>query len=187
MHRKKRSFFHSILFRISFWILLPGIAGMLLVAYFVGIQMKYQIEKQIMEEMQRVRDNSLLYVQQTLLLKDSRMDADSFKLYKNEIEKQLSNAGYREALLCSPEGTLLAGDSKVFEFEVYFSMPVNLNGKFIGIISSFFDYGGLYRRQLDTVQRMVWITVAVFALICLIIWFTVYRILLPIRAESGGQ
>lgn len=211
MHRKKRSFFHSILFRISFWILLPGIAGMLLVAYFVGIQMKYQIEKQIMEEMQRVRDNSLLYVQQTLLLKDSRMDADSFKLYKNEIEKQLSNAGYREALLCSPEGTLLAGDSKVFELrkeqedftrakeqksaflvrygnggqcEVYFSMPVNLNGKFIGIISSFFDYGGLYRRQLDTVQRMVWITVAVFALICLIIWFTVYRILLPIRRLS---
>ncbi len=211
MHRKKRSFFHSILFRISLWILLPGIAGMLLVAYFVGIQMQYQIEKQITEEMQRVRDNSLLYVQQTLLLEDSRMNAVSFKLYKNEIEKQLNNAGYREVLLCSPEGTLLAGDAKDFELrkeqedfirareqesaflvrygnggqcEVYFSMPVNLNGQFIGIISSFFDYGELYRGQSDTIQRMVWITVAVFTLICLIIWFTVYRILLPIRRLS---
>ncbi len=211
MYRKKRSFFHSILFRISLWILLPGIAGMLLVAYFVGIQMQYQVEKQITEEMQRVRDNSLLYVQQTLLLKDSRMDAASFKLYKNEIEKQLSNAGYREVLLCSPEGTLLEGDAEVFELrkgqedftrakgqesaflvrygnggqcKVYFSMPVNLNGKFIGIISSFFDYGELYRGQSDTIQRMVWIMVAVFTLICLIIWFTVYRILLPIRRLS---
>ena len=211
MYQKKHSFFHSILFRISLWILLPGIAGMLLVVYFVGIQMQYQIEKQITEEMQRVRDNILLYVKQTLLLRDSRMDAVSFKLYKNEIEKQLSNAGYREVLLCSPEGMLLAGDSKVFELrkeqedfirakeqesaflvrygnggqcKVYFSMPVNLNGQFIGIISSFFDYGELYRGQSDTIQRIVWTTVVVFILICLVIWFTVYRILLPIRRLS---
>lgn len=211
MHRKKRRFFQSILFRISLWILLPGIVGMLLVAYFVGIQMQYQIEKQITEEMQRVRDNSLLYVRQTLLLTDSSMDAAGFKLYRDEIEKQLSNAGYREVFLCDPEGTLLAGDSKVFELrkdqedfarakeqesallvrygnsgqcEVYFSMPVNLNGKFIGIISSFFDYGELYEGQSDTVERMIWITVAVFTLISLIIWFTVYRILLPIRRLS---
>ncbi len=211
MHRRKRSFFHSILFRISLWILLPGIAGMLLVAYFVGIQMRYQIEKQITKEMQRVCDNSLLYVRQTLLLKDSRMDAVSFKRFRSEIEKQLSNAGYREILLCDPEGTLLAGDLKAFELrkeqedfirakgqesaflvhygdsgqcEVYFSMPVNLNGQFIGIISSFFDYGELYRGQSDTIERMVWITVVVFTLICLIIWFTIYRILLPIRRLS---
>ncbi len=211
MHRKKRSFFHSILFRISLWILLPGIAGMLLVVYFVGIQMQHQIEKQITEEMQRVRDNSLLYVRQTLLLKNSRMDAISFKMYKNEIEKQLSNAGYREIFLCGPEGTLLEGDLKAFELrkeqedfirakeqesaflvhygssgqcEVYFSMPVNLNGQFIGIISSVFDYGELYRGQSDTIERMVWIAVVVFTLICLIIWFTIYRILLPIRRLS---
>ena len=157
MHRKKRSFFHSILFRSSLWIVLPGIAGMFLVAYFVGIQMRYQIEKQITEEMQRVRDNSLLYVQQTLLLNDSRMDAVSFQLYKNEIEEQLRNAGYDGIFLCSPEGALLAGDAGAFalrkeqedfarageqesafvicygkggQCEVYFSMPVNLNGQF---------------------------------------------------------
>ncbi len=211
MHRKKRSFFHSILFRSSLWIVLPGIAGMFLVAYFVGIQMRYQIEKQITEEMQRVRDNSLLYVQQTLLLNDSRMDAVSFQLYKNEIEEQLRNAGYDGIFLCSPEGALLAGDAGAFalrkeqedfarageqesafvirygkggQCEVYFSMPVNLNGQFIGIISSFFDYGEFYRGQSDMIQRMVWIMVAVFTLICLIIWFTVYRILLPIRRLS---
>ena len=112
MYRKKHSFFHSILFRISLWILLPGIAGMFLVAYFVGIQMRYHIEKQIMDELQRVRDNTLLYVRQTLLLNDSRMDAAGFELYRNEIEQQLSGAGYREILLCDPEGMLLAGDTQ---------------------------------------------------------------------------
>lgn len=211
MCQKKRRFFHSILFRISLWILLLGIAGMFLVGYFVKMQMQYHIEKQILEELQQVRDNSLLYVRQTLLLNGSRMDAASFELYRNEIEKQLDSAGYSEVLLCDPEGMLLAGDSKVFELrkdqedfarakeqesafsvrygnsgqcEVYFSMPVNLNGQFIGIISSFYDYGELYGEQSDTIERMIWITVAVFTLICLVLWFTVYRILSPIRKLS---
>ena len=211
MYQKKRKFFHSILFRISLWILLPGIAGIFLVAYFVEIQMQDHIEKQIAEELQQVRDNSLLYVRQTLLLNGSRMDAAGFELYGNEIEKQLNTAGYREVLVCNSEGMLLAGDSKIFESrknqedfvkakeqesaflicyensdqcKVYFSMPVNLNGQFIGIISSFFDYGELYREQSDTIERMLWITVAVFTLICLVIWFTVYRILSPIRKLS---
>lgn len=211
MYRKKRRFYHSILFRISLWILISGIAGMLLVAYFVRIQMQYHIEKQITEEMQRVRDNSLLYVQQILLLNDSRMDAAGFELYRNEIEKKLNSAGYEEVLLCNTDGMLLTGDFGAFEArktqedfvraieqesafiihygsssqcEVYFSMPVTFNGQSIGIISSFFDYGELYERQLDTIGRMVWITVAVFSLICLIIWFTVYRILVPIRRLS---
>ena len=61
-----------------------------------------------------MRDNSLLYVQQTLLLNDSRMDAVSFQLYKNEIEEQLRNAGYDGIFLCSPEGALLAGDAGAF-------------------------------------------------------------------------
>ncbi len=211
MYRKKRRFFHSILFRISLWILLPGIAGMFLVAYFVEIQMRYYIEKQIMEDMQRARDNSLLYVRQTLLLNDGRMDAVGFELYRDEIEKQLSGAGYREVLLCDPKGMLLAGDIKAFEVrktqedfarakeqesafsvrygnsgqcEVFFSMPVKLNGQFIGMISCFFDYGELYGGQSETIERMIWITVAVFILICLVIWFTVYRIVLPIRKLS---
>lgn len=184
---------------------------MLLVAYFVRIQMRYHIEKQITEEMQRVRDNSLLYVQQTLLLNDSRIDAASFKQNRDEIEKQLNGAGYREVFLCDSEGVLQAGDAGGFELrktqedfaragelesaftihygssgqcEVYFSMPVILKEQFMGIISSYFDYGELYERQLDTVQQMIWITVAVFTLICLVIWLTVFRILSPVRSLS---
>lgn len=184
---------------------------MLLVAYFVTIQMRYHIEKQITEEMQRVRDNSLLYVQQTLLLNDSRMDEAGFRQYRDEIAGQLGGAGYREVFLCDPGGALLAGDAGDFALrrtqedfaragelesaftihygsggrcEVSFSMPVILKGQFMGIISSSFDYGELYAGQLGTVQWMIRITVAVFTLICLVIWLTVYRILSPVRSLS---
>lgn len=211
MYRKKHSFVHSILFRISFWILMPGIVGMLFTAYFVRIQMQYHIERQITEEMQRVRDNSLLYVRQTLLLNDSRVDAAGFAQYREEIARQLKGAGYREVFLCDPDGELLAGEEDSFETrraqedfmqaqkqagaftvhygsggqcQVYFSMPVIWKEQPIGIISSTFDYGELYGGQLDTIRRMIGITVAVFLLICLVIWFTVYRILSPIRSLS---
>lgn len=161
--------------------------------------------------MQRVRDNSLLYVQQTLLLNDSRMDAAGFEQYREEIERQLKAAGYREVFLCGPGGTLLTGDDRSFETrklqedfiqaqnqesaltihygsggqcQVFFSMPVILREQFIGIISSSFDYGELYGGQLETIRQMIGITVTVFTLICLVIWLTVYRILSPIRKLS---
>lgn len=211
MRRKKCSFFHSILFRVSFWILMPGLVGMLLATYFVKIQLQYQFEKQITEELQRVRDNSLLYVRQTLLLNDSRMDAAGFALCQEEILELLDSAGYEGIFLCSPEGLFLSGDAGGFEerktsgdfmqalnqksaftvhyqngagCQVYFSMPVLMRGQFIGIIGCFFDYGKLYGGQLGTMKWMIWITTAVFALICLIIWFIIYRILLPVRELS---
>lgn len=141
---------------------------MLFTAYFVRIQMQYHIERQITEEMQRVRDNSLLYVRQTLLLNDSRVDAAGFAQYREEIARQLKGAGYREVFLCDPDGELLAGEEDSFETrraqedfmqaqkqagaftvhygsggqcQVYFSMPVIWKEQPIGIISSTFDYG----------------------------------------------
>lgn len=213
MCRKKRRFFHSLLFWISVWILVIGLAGMLLANYFVRVQMRYQVEKQITEELLRVRDSSLLYIQQTLLLNDSLMDAGGFERYRSEIEDMLKRAGYREIFLCDMDGNLLAGDAEAFllrkeqedfgrarkqesvlvihygdeaQCEVFFSMPVLLKGQFIGTVSYFFDYGDLYGGQLDTVERMIWIMVAAFALICLVIWLTVYRILSPVRKLSSA-
>ena len=213
MCRKKRRFFQSILFWISVWILVIGLAGMLMVNFFVRIRMRYQTEKQITEEMLRARDNCLLYVQQILLLNDSRMDAAGFEAYRNEIRDMLESAGFEKVFLCDTDGLLLEGDAKAFlqrreqedfiragngesslvvhygpeaRCQVFFSIPVTLYGQFIGTISSFFDYGDLYAGQLSTVERVIWITVAVFAVMCLVIWLTVYRILWPIRRLSSA-
>lgn len=213
MYRNKASFFHSILFWSSVWILGLGLAGMLLISSFVKLRTRYQIEKQITDEMLRVRDNSLLYVRQTLLLNDSRIDAVGFARYGEEIRDTLENAGYREVFLCDAEGALLAGDREAilprqeqedFQLagkqesafvihyqaeegcEVLFSMPVIFQGQPAGTISFGFDYSDLYRGQLDLVERMLWIVVGVFSLICLVIWLTVYRILSPVRRLSSA-
>lgn len=211
MYRKKRRFFQSILFRISIWILILGLAGMLLVTYFVRIQMQRHLEQQITEELVRVRDNSLLYVYQTLLLNDSRIDEESFGWYKYEIASQLEGAGYRELILCTADGRLLCGDGDAYirqkdqehfmqakkqesaftvhydsgdQCQVYFSMPVILKDQSLGIISCHFDYGETYGRIWGMLERMILITVAVFAAICLVIWLMVFRILIPVRDLS---
>lgn len=213
MCRKRLKVFRSILFRISAWILLIGLSGILLVNYFVRFQMRSQMENQITEELLRMRDNGLLCVRQTLLLNERNLDAEGFELYGDEIEEMLKSAGYREIFLCDRKGRLLSGDGGAFalrrqeedfqralegdsifvihygvqeQCRVFFSIPVIINGQSVGIISCFFDYGELYRGQQDTIRLMTGIIAAAFALICLVIWLTVYRILLPIRKLSRG-
>lgn len=216
MCRKKPEFFHSILFGISVWILGLGLAGLLLIGSFVKLQTRYQLEKQITDDMLRVRDNSLLYVRQTLLLNDSRTDAAGFKRYGEEIRETLENAGYREIFLCDEEGELLSGDLEAvllrreqedFQLagkqesafvirygeqercDVFFSIPVVFHGQLAGTISFLFDYGELYRGQRNLITRMLWIVVGVFSLIFLVIWLMVSRILSPVRklSEAAGR
>jgi len=213
MCRKRVKALHSILFRISVWILLIGLTGILLADYFVRIQMRMQMENQVMEELLRVRNNCFLYVRQALLLNRGRLDARGFELYADEIEEMLKNAGYRELFLCDGKGALLAGEDERFalrrqevdfkralegdsvfairyglqgQCKVLFSIPVMINGENAGIISCSFDYGELYRGQQNTIRQMTGIIAGAFALICLVIWLTVYRILMPIRRLSRG-
>lgn len=70
---RKNRFTSSILFRISAWILFFGAASIFFVTDFMKTQMRNNIEKQVTEEMLRVRDNSELYVRQLLLLTTARL------------------------------------------------------------------------------------------------------------------
>lgn len=214
MYRRKHRFFHSILFRISAWILALGLVGMLSVAYFARLQAQYRMEKQITEELVRVRDNSLLSIQQTLLLNSSQTDQESFVEYRREIADQLKSAGYREMALYDANGTLLAGEEARFplpseredfnlarenesaftlsfqgdnQCEVYFSMPIALNGQQVGLASFYFDYGETYALEWEALTGVLKIAVLLFGLICLVLWLTVFRILSPIRSLSRAS
>lgn len=207
MCRKRFKVFHSILFWISIWILVIGLTGIAAVHYFMGVQMEYQMEKQITEELLRVRKNGLLYIRQTMLLNKGQL----FSRYGGEIREMLRRIGYQEIFLCDEEGQLVSGEREAFELrrqeedfiragkgesvfiiqygvqgqcKVLFSMPVMLNDQILGIVSCSLDYGEICRGQQDTTERLTSIIVAAFVLICLVIWLTVYRILLPIRKLS---
>lgn len=208
---RRNRFVNSILFRISAWILFFGIASIFIITHFVKMQMRYNIEKQVTEEMLRVRDNSEIYIQQLLLINNSRIDETGFSESVKDIQEQLKGAGYMETAFYDPEGNLLKSSGRRFlngneredfkravkqdstftihygkddQCEVYFTMPVRLMGKELGFVSYYFDYQEMYEREWGIFSRMIHITAAAFAVICLVIWLMIYRIVSPIRSLS---
>ena len=211
MCRRETRFASSILFWMSLWVLGLGIGGILLITGFVRIQMRHNIEKNITEEMEKVRDNSLLYVHQILLLNDAVVEEEGFRQCIREVEEQIKSAGYREAAYYDLDGNLLKGSGSRFDggneredfkqaveqdstftlsykgngqCEVYFTMPVEIMEKRIGYISYYFDYQKMYQREWDTLEQTIGITVLTFVFICAVIWVILYRTIYAVRVLS---
>ena len=91
MYQKKIKFVNSILFRMSLWVLGFGVGGILLITCFVRLQMRYNIEKQVTEEMQQIRDNTLLYVHQILLLNNAVVEEEGFEECVQAVKEQLKS------------------------------------------------------------------------------------------------
>lgn len=171
---RRNSFVNSILFRISVWILVFGVVSIFAITHFVKLQMRYNIEKQITEEMLRVRDNSEIYIHQLLLINNSRIDEEGFSESVEEIQEQLKSIGYQETAIYDLGGKLLKGSGQRFsggseredfkramrqdstftifygkenQCDVYFTMPVCIVGREVGLISYFFDYREIYERE----------------------------------------
>ncbi len=108
MDDRKNRFFHGILFRMSVWVLLLGLLSVLAVTYFVRMRMQYNLERQIMKELQSIESNTELYIRQVLLINNRQIDEAGFQECTREIEQQLKNAGYQEAALYDSGGRLLS-------------------------------------------------------------------------------
>lgn len=197
---------------MSIWMLLFAIASIFIVFYFVKIQMHRNIEKQITEELQMLRENSELYVRQILLLQNNTIDEAGFKQYIIEIKEQLKNAGYEETAFYDTEGKPLEEDSpKKFEetlkqadftsaiaqksaftihygsdnqCEVFFSMPVKIMDRTLGIIRYYLDYQEMYQREWDMLNSMLHIIAVSFFSIYLVIWLMISRMISPVRRLS---
>lgn len=164
--------------------------------------------------MLRVRDNSELYVRQLLLINGCQIDGKGFGECAEEIEEQLKSAGYKDIALYDLEGRWLTGDESCFsgekeredfkkaikkesaftlcygkkgKCEAYFSMPVKLMGEPVGLISYFFNYREMYEREWSTVSGVIHVSVSAFAIICIVIWIIIYRMVSPIRRLSRAM
>lgn len=212
MYQKKVKLWNRILFRMSIWILLLGIASVFIVFYFVKIQMQRNMEKQITEELQMLQENSELYVRQILLLKNNYITETGFLQYLDEIKEQLRSAGYEEIAFYDVSGQLLESSSEErFErvreqkdfssalegksaftlhygkenaCEVYFSMPIQIGNRSLGIIRYYLDYQEMYQRQWNMLNGMLRIIMVSFFLIYLVIWFMISRMISPVRKLS---
>ena len=206
---RKSKFFCSILFRISIWYLLLGIAGVTVLYYVMEDQMHQNTEKYISEELLRVKENAVLYVCQVLRLHNNQINREGFTNFIGDIEEQFKNAGYRDTAFYDTDGQAvgsggnekLSGETEREDFrlaekqkssftlhygadkacDVYFTMPVNVHGEQLGIISFYFDYHDIYKREWDTFSSMLHGIILVAGVIYIIIWLLVRRILAPIR------
>lgn len=210
MDDRKNRFFHGILFRMSVWVLLLGLLSVLAVTYFVRMRMQYNLERQIMKELQSIESNTELYIRQVLLINNRQIDEAGFQECTREIEQQLKNAGYQEAALYDSGGRLLSrgvrqrfegaeeredfrlakGGQSAFTIyyggqnrcEVYFTMPmIEGMGQKIGIVSYFLDYHEMCEREWTILKEIVRITVLAFAVIYLVVWVMIRRMVSPIR------
>jgi signal transduction histidine kinase len=194
---------------MSVWVFLLGFASIWAVAYVVKTQMRQNMEKQITEEMEGVQSNSELYVRQTLMINNASIDEEGFEQCAYEIEHQLKRAGYTDIALYNTEGDLLrssarerfAGTNRREDFQfakrsrsaltlcygkqnqcdVYFSMPVQVMGQQVGILSCYQDYSALYKREWEIIGGMLRVTVLAFGVIYLAIWLMIRRMIRPVR------
>ncbi len=209
MDKRNNRFFHGILFRMSAWMLLLGLASILAVTYLVKLRMQNNLEKQIIGELQSIENNTEFYIRQILLINNCQIDESGFEQCTHEIGQQLENAGYSEVAVYDSGGKLkessvrqrfddadsredfrLAWDQKsAFTIyygdqercEVYFTMPVEGMGRRIGMISYYLDYREMYKREREVLGEIVRVTVLAFAVIYIVVWAMLRRMVAPIR------
>lgn len=205
---QNNKFYNSILFRISVWFLLMGIVGVTAVSYSMEIQMRLNTEKQITEELLRVKENAQLYVCQVLMLHDNQINKEGFEKFINDIEEQFQNAGYRNVAFYDIEGKSIGTSNERFmglknreDFgmamngksaftlhygrdnacDVYFSMPVKARGELLGHVRFYLDYNEIYQRERNALHSMIYGIMLVLGVSYIIIWLIVNRMVKPIR------
>lgn len=208
----KNKIWNRILFRMSIWVLLLGIASILIVSYFVKMQMRRNIEKQIADELQMIQDNSELYIRQIMLLQNNQINESGFQQSITEIQEQLKNVGYKNAAFYDTKGNLLTCSDEQFftnatirkdfqyakeqksaftlhygqtnQCDVYFTMPVKIMNRWLGMITYYLDYTEVYQREWNTIHGMIQITIVAIFMIYLAIWLILRRMVSPIRSLS---
>lgn len=163
-------------------------------------------EEQIVRELQELQKNTLIYVRQLLMLRDANNDEESYGMIAEDIAQELKNLGGRSLCVLDRKGGFLEGSRQLLEegtgedltralngqaaftmtypasdrMVVYFSMPVEVQGRNLGIIRYQVDASASYVQVAWTERLVYQLTAAVFALVfCLLAFFT-GRMLTPI-------
>ncbi len=163
-------------------------------------------EEQIVRELQELEKNTLIYVRQLLMLRDANNDEDSYQMIAEDIARELKNLGGRSLCVLDREGVFLGGSRQLLEegsgedlkqamkgsaaftmtypeadrMVVYFSMPVEIQGRNLGIIRYQVDASASYVQVAWTEQLVYQMTAAVFALVFVLLAFFTGRLLTPI-------
>ena len=164
------------------------------------------LEAQIVRELTGQQENTLVYIRQLLMLHGANNDQEGFRQIAEDIVLELRVLGGQAMSVLDTRGQYLSGSRQVQEdpagtdlaaaiegnaaftqtypdadtMLVYFSMPVTIEERTIGIIRYRMDTSRLYLQVRQNEQMVYQITAAVYALIFLLLAFFIGRLLVPV-------
>lgn len=167
-------------------------------------------ESQIMRELQGIQENTLVYIRQLLMLHNANNDKEGFAQIADDISQEFKILGQRNLTVLDTEGQYLSGNRQIQEKNitpdleqalagnaaftmtypapdrmlVYFSMPVIIEDRALGVIRYQLDMSQLFVQEKQT-EHLVYQTAAgVFVLLFLLLTFFTGRLLTPIQKLS---
>ncbi len=187
---------------------LAFVSGCLALTYFVNKQMDNRNETQIRKDSRILRDTTMVYVRQTLVLNSANNNEDSFEDQAINIISDLYGVGNRHVALYNRDGTLLISSrdtlfntsliddlTKAVSGEasytilkdtdntmvVYFSMPVYVAGRNVGIVRYYMDYTDMLIDGKEHASTILKISIIIFLLTFVIVTFVIQILVNPIR------
>lgn len=175
---------------------------------YSGIHAKLwqSLEAQLIRELQGRQENTLIYIRQLLMLHGANNDEEGYQQIAEDIVSELRILGGQGLSVLDIKGQYLTGNRQIQEEQagtdlseaiqgnaaftmtypdadtmlVYFSMPVTIEDRTIGIIRYRMDTSRLYLQIKQNEHLVYQITAVVYALIFLLLAFFINRLLVPI-------
>ncbi len=207
MFRKKEEIRFGIRAKMMTGLLLIFLVSGLILYWICAGLLEQNREIQISRELQTIRENTEIYVRQSLILNDANNDEKSFWTLAPEMAEELKSTGMDALAVYANDGTLLAGEVEGFEklsreqdllkalngeaaftmtypkgeqLEVFFSMPVNVVGNMVGIIRCRLNYTTLWQQGQQMEENILKTAGLVFAAAFVLIAVFLNRILIPV-------
>lgn len=207
MFLKKEPYRFGIWRQMAAGLLSVFLAGGCLLYGGIHTRLARNQEDQIMRELQGIRENSGIYIRQLLMLNGANNDEESYRRIAGDIARELKVIGGTGLSVLDQKGEYLDGSMQMpkdapdedlmhaLEGEaaftmtypasdtmlVYFSMPVVIEEKTIGIIRYQVDASSLFIQRMQTERLACQMAASVFIMTFLLLAFLTGRLLSPVQ------
>lgn len=207
MSRKRESYRFGIWWQMAAALVVVFLAGGCMLYGGIQMQLYHNQEEQIAQNLQNIRETTETYIRQLLMLNHENNDTKGYQAIAEDIVRELKVVNASGLSVLDFEGNYLGGSTQLVDHGptedlqqaingkaaftitypavdtmlVYFSMPVIIEDKAIGIIRYQIDTSALFLQGKQTKHLVCQMAASVFAVIFLLLAFLMSRILLPIQ------
>lgn len=207
MFRKKGKIRFGIRFQMAMGILVVFWIGVLAMYWEIHTQIQRSQEEQITQEMQEIRENTRIYVRQLLMMNNANNDEASYRQIAGDIAQEMHSMSGRMLNVLDKEGKYLEGSSSFLQeapkedltialegsaaftitypqedqMIVWFSMPMEIEGRTVGIVRYQIDESWLFLQGKQTENLVLRTSVVVFGVTLLLLLVLLGKMLQPIQ------